>query len=58
MIPTILIFLSLVILIYFGIQAAKKMTGNQLLFLTKTFVYVTISVVLAIMLLLAIVILF
>jgi hypothetical protein len=58
MIPTILIFVSLVILIYFGIQAAKKMTGNQLLFLTKTFVYVTISAVLAIMLLSAIVILF
>jgi hypothetical protein len=58
MIPTILIFLSLVILIYFGIQAAKKITGNQLLFLTKTFAYVTISVMLAILLLSAIVIVF
>jgi hypothetical protein len=58
MLPTILVFLSLVILIYFGIQAAKKITGNQLLFLTKTFAYVTISVVLAIVLLTTIVILF
>ena len=58
MIATILIFLSLVILIYFGIQAAKKMTGNQLLFLTKTFAYVTISVTIAILLLSTIVILF
>jgi hypothetical protein len=58
MLPTILIFICLVVLIYFGIHAAKKITGNQLLFLTKTFAYVTISVVLAIVLLSTIVIVF
>ena len=58
MLPTILIFICLVVLIYFGIHAAKKMTGNQLLFLTKIIAYVTISVAMAIVLLSTIVILF
>jgi hypothetical protein len=58
MIRVILLFLFLSILAYLGIKATEKMTGRQLLKLTKIAGYVIISSTLAIMLMLIMVYLF
>lgn len=58
MIRVIFLFLVLSVLAYLGIKATEKMTGQQLLKLTKIAGYVIISSMLAIMLMLMLVILF
>jgi hypothetical protein len=58
MIGGIILFLTLAVLIYFGIRRFQKMTGAQALFLTKAGMYTVISGTLAILLVLGIVFLF
>lgn len=58
MIGGILLFLILAVLIFFGIRGIQKMTGAQVLFLTKVGMYAIMSGTLAMMLVLGIVFLF
>ena len=58
MIGAILLFLIVSVLIFFGIRAVQKMSGNQALLLTKVGMYAIISTTLAMLLLFGIVILF
>jgi hypothetical protein len=58
MIRVIFLFLVLAVLCYLGIKATEKMTGQQLLKLTKVAGYVIISSALAIVLMLFLVYLF
>ena len=58
MIRVVFLFLFLAVLSYLGIKATEKMTGRQLLKLTKIAGYVIISSTLAIVLMLIMVYLF
>ena len=58
MIRVIILFLVLSVLCYLGIKAAEKMTGQQLIKLTKIAGYVIISSSLAIVLMFLMVIFF
>ncbi len=58
MIRVIFLFLILAVLCYLGIKATEKMTGQQLVKLTKIAGYVIISSSLAMVLMFAMVILF
>jgi hypothetical protein len=58
MIRVIFLFLTLAVLSYIGIKAAEKVTGKQLVLLTKITGYVIISSALAMSLMFILVMLF
>ena len=58
MIGVLLLFVILTVIIYFGIRSVQKITGKELIQLTKIGVYVIISLTLAMLLMFGLVILF
>jgi len=58
MVRVLILFLILAVLCYLGIKATEKMTGKQLVLLTKIAGYVIISSTLAMVLMFCLVILF
>lgn len=58
MVRVVFLFLVLAVLCYLGIKATEKMTGKQLVLLTKIAGYVIISSALAMVLMFGLVILF
>ena len=58
MVRVLILFLILAVLCYLGIKATEKMTGKQLVLLTKIAGYVIISSTLAMVLMFGLVILF